>query len=217
MKKAWSICKEYYVTYLVMAFVFMLFFYFSSKSPSDLERFKFLAIFISIFLVLIATAEYLSHTYYRPWKINKMLVSDPFLKFSKKGFTTNKIENTLIGEIEKYTILMGILWTNDLKMPVYFYQVLFNPYQRSQYIQEKEYDTYQKELKKEGQVIKLNSIVKEYNRNKLFINTSYEKMHQDIMDSIIFLKEKNLDSISFDDWEALIPEIEKYGRSLQKI
>lgn len=213
MKKVWYIFKEYYLFYTVISFGLFIVIYFTSEETNNKVFYAFLFPFLIWLITLVlGTIELLSHTYYRPWKIKKMLNSTPFIEFKRKGFV-NDDENDLKGNIRGYNLFIGILWENHQKQPLYFVQIIFNPFSNKRFLRKDEYEKFEDSLSKENKTLTLNSLIIIKDRYKGFKKTKYEVILKDIFEAIDFLRVRKLESISFRDWLDNVPNIEKHAKT----
>ena len=210
MKKVWYIFKEYYLVYTLAGIGLFILYFITTKAQDDIVLNSFIFGFVFwLLFIFFGTLELLSHTYYRPWKIRKMLNSTPFIEFKRKGFVNDK-ENDLKGSIRGYNLFIGILWENYQKKPSYFVQILFNPFSNERFLRQDEYEKYEESLSEENKTFTLNSIIILNERSKYLKKTKYESIMKDVFETIDFLKTRKLDPISFKEWFDNISDLEKH-------
>ena len=189
--------------------LFLIYFFTNENEDLNVNSGFLFWFLIWLILIFIGTLELLSHIYYRPWKINKILNSSPLVEFTRKGFVKDE-ESNLIGSIRGYNLFIGVLWEKHEKQPSYFSQIIFNPFSNERFLRQDEYDKFEESLLEENKTFTLNSLVILNKTNKGFKKTNYESILKDILEAIDFLKARKLEPISFKDWEDIIPKLEKH-------
>lgn len=192
--------------------LFLIYFFTNKNEDLDVYSAFIFWFLIWFILIFIGTLELLSHTYYRPWKINKILNSSPLVEFKRKGFVKDD-ENDLKGSIRGYNLFIGVLWENHEKQPSYFVQILFNPFSNDRFLRQDEYEKFEESLSEENKTFTLNSLIIINVRYKGFKKAKYECIMRDIFEAIDFLKTRKLNPISFKEWFDNVPKLEKHIES----
>ena len=213
MSKMFSIIKKHYLFYygiFIIAAVFVVY-----KKDLHQKPIHELYWLINITLfgpLLFGTIQFISHEFYRKWKLKRNMNSIIIKEFIKKGF--KREGNLIFGKINEYTVVLDYIWHGHDSHSTIRYRILFDPKSESQFFSERRYNELLQEFHENRRYLGLNCIVKEWKLD-VFLNPEYKEILNSIVDSIKLMKGNNLQPIEYYESETLLPEIERYSQTLQ--